>query len=182
MMRLLSQKNYMWRPRVYKIKRLAGLLSFAVLAGLLLSVVVASSVVAAGPQPTFDMNDRAATEAGAHGTGQVVVTQSGDFVVKKINAAGLEGGHEYVLTIIISPPGDPVSGDVRRSAVVTSNPGGAVQFKNVNYGALATGSYRVDLFVTHDHPTVAGTDPNLDAIIDRDPLLACQPAVGLTMQ
>jgi hypothetical protein len=168
---------------MYRIRRLAGFLSPAVLTGLLLSVVLASGAVAAGLQPTFDMNDRFATETGAHGTGQVVLTQSGEFVVKKINAAGLQSGHDYVLTVIISPGGGPpVAGDVRTSAVVTANPGGAVEFKNVNYGALAAGSYRVDLFVTHDHPTVAGTNPLLEAILGRDPLLACQPAVAMTME
>ncbi len=166
---------------MYRIRRLAGFLSPAVLAGLLLSGVLASSAVA---QRAFDMNDRFATETGAHGTGQVVLTQSGEFVVKKINAAGLQSGHDYVLTVIISPGGGPpVAGDVRTSAVVTANRGGAVQFKNVNYGALAVGSYRVDLFVTHDHDTVAGTNPVLEGILgDVDPLLACQPAVALTMQ
>ncbi len=163
-------------------KWLSIILGIAIVVGLIFSVVLVSRAVAAGPQPEFDMNDRFATESGAHGTGQVVVTQSGSFVVKKVNAAGLLPNHDYVLTVIISPPGIFVAGDVRISAVVTSNPGGAVQFKNVNYGALATGSYRVDLFVTHVQATVAGTNPDLDAIIDRDPLLACQPAVGLTMQ
>lgn len=155
------------------------------LAGLILTITVVTSAVAAGPQPTFDMDDRFATEAGAHGTGQVVVTQSGDFVVKKINAAGLLPGHDdYVLMVIISPAGSPtpVAGEVRTSAEVTANPGGAVQFKNVNFGPLETGSYRVDLFVTHNHVTTAGNNPVLDAILDRDPLLACLPAVALTME
>ena len=163
-------------------KRLSIILGIAIVVGLIFSVVLVSSAVAAGPQPEFDMNDRFATESGAHGTGRVVVTQSGNFVVKKVNAAGLLPNHDYVLTIIISPPGVPVPGDVRTSAVVTSNPEGTVQFKNVNYGALATGSYRVDVFVTHDHATTQGSNPVLHAILGVDPLLACQPAVAMTME
>ena len=160
------------------------LVALALGAIILPNVVLASGAVAAGLQPTFDMNDRFATETGAHGTGQVVLTQSGEFVVKKVNAAGLLPDHDYVLTVIISPGGSapPVAGDVRTSAVATASSGGAVKFKNVNYGALAAGSYRVDLFVTHDHPTVAGTNPLLEAILGRDPLLACQPAVAMTME
>ena len=122
---------------------------------------------------TFDMNDRFATETGASGFGKVRATQEGCIEVSGVNAKNLRPDHAYEVTVTIqlAVPGD-FTGDVD---IVTSDPiisdaDGDLEINDFDLGCFDPGTYRLDVFVTHDHPT--GPDP---FGLDRDILLACQP-------
>ena len=159
-------------------------LGLAVLTTLLLSITVAPTALAVkgDQEQVFDMNDRFATENGASGSGEAKV--DGDTLKAEVEAAGLIPGHQYEMKITIGPGGLlPFQAPLFVSCgLVTSEPDGEAEFEcDINLVQLfGAGLYRLDLFVTHNHPTVSGT-PGTGTLIsdalDRDPLLACQPAV-----
>ncbi len=132
---------------------------------------------------TFDMDDLFATETtGASGFGKVRATQEGCIEVSGVNAKNLRPDHAYEVTVTIqlAVPGD-FTGDVDivTSAAITSDADGDLEINDFDLGCLDPGTYRLDVFVTHIHATVAGSGPTgefLTTLLDRDPLLACQPA------
>ena len=133
----------------------------------------------------FDMNDRFATETGASGSGKVNVHDGS--VKIKVKAKDLLPNHQYELKVSIGPGGDPTlggfnpTGGVVTFGPVTSGKHGKIKFKvDLDLlGLLGPGLYRLDLFVTHTDPTVPGSGgvgEFLTTLLDRDPLLACEPA------
>ena len=129
----------------------------------------------------FDMNDRFASETtGANGFGKVSFTQTGGTVeVQLVQVTGLMPNHEYELIVTV----DLVT--VHTSDCFVSNSSGHWKITNFELPAVFDpGVYRLDLFVTHCHVTVAGSGETgvfLTGLIGRDPLQACQPAVNLTV-
>ncbi len=121
------------------------------------------------------LDDFAVEKTGAGGSGQADV-ESGSVEVE-VKAEGLIPGHDYELNVTIN------FASVATFGPVAANEDGEVEFEGVI--ALAPGAHRLDFFVTHDHPTVAGSGPVgefVTSVIDRDPLLRCMPAVLLTIE
>ena len=161
---------------MYVFKRLMKVLGLAVVVSLLLSVMLAPNVLADDQEEEFDMNDRFATENGASGSGETEVDDGS--VELEVEAEGLLPNHPYELRVTVGPQGAPFQPGffVVVFGPVTSDDDGEIEFdEDLD---LDPGSYRVDLFVTHDHPTVA---PALPDIGNRDPLLACAPAPMVTI-
>jgi hypothetical protein len=137
-----------------------------------------------------DMNDRFATQTfpGSGGFAKVEVAQEGSIEVSRLHAKKLAPDHLYevLVTIQLADPGD-FSGDVDivSSGPITSNANGHLKIKNLDLGSFDPDTYRVDIFVTHTHATVAGSGPTgafLSSLLDRDPLLACQPFPVVTVE
>ena len=126
----------------------------------------------------FAMLDDFATETtGATGSGKARV---GSSVEVEVEAKGLIPGHEYELNVTIGPQPDGFTSFVTFTA--TSDRHGKIKFQGDI--ELDPGMHRLDLFVTHNHPTVVGSGPDgafITAFIDRYPLLRCAPAVFLTV-
>ncbi len=157
---------------------------------LLLSVTVPTALADDDQEQEFDMNDRFATEDGASGSGESEV--DGDFVQIDVDAEGLLPHHQYEMKVTIgfcSAPhifdcDAPVGGPP--PAIVTCGWENSDGHGDVEFDCdldlvelLGPGTYRLDFFVTHIHPTVdgcCGVGPLLTTVLDRDPLLACQPA------
>lgn len=132
-----------------------------------------------------DMNDRFATERfGPSATGHVItqLRQTGSVQIFRVRASGLEPRHDYEVHVMVQLEScgfDPSCIDVVTSGTVTASDEGDIQVRNVGLGNLDPGTYRFDIFVTHNHQTVpgfGGTGEFLTSLIARDPLLACQPA------
>jgi hypothetical protein len=168
---------------------LAFVFAAALLAGLAVSLFGGGGTALAEHKKfdVFDMNDRFATETGASGFGKIRVTQEGP-VLDRLHVKKLLPNHLYEVhvTIQLADPGD-FSGDVDivTSGPITSNADGHLKIKNLDLGSPDSGTYRIDVFVTHPHPTVEGSGPTgefLTTLLDRDPLLACQPAPVVTVE
>ena len=155
---------------------------------LLLSVTVAPTVFADDDQEQeFGMFANFATEqTGASGSGESEV--DGDIVEIEVEAEGLLPNHQYEMKVIIGPEGDltapaflpPPHGFVT-CGWENSEDDGEVEFDcDLDLVELrGPGMYRLDFFVTHIHPTVAGSGffgLALSEALDRDPLLRCGPA------
>jgi len=130
----------------------------------------------------FYMNDRFAAEKGASGSGEVKV---GDGSVEiEVEAEDLLPNHAYELRVTVGPQGAPFQSGffVVTFGPVTSNKNGKIEFDDEELD-LAPGSYRLDLFVTHDHEmTPPGTISAIPEIGgNRDPLFACAPAPMVTI-
>ena len=140
---------------------------------LLLSITVAPTALADSQKDEYDMNDRFATEMGASGSGKISVHR--DSVRVAVKAEGLEPKHQYEMKLTIGPAGDFDPTNVVTCGPKTSNRRGKANFRcDIDLvQLLGPGTYRVDIFVTHIHP---GGDGDLAAVLNRDPLLACQPA------
>ncbi len=156
-----------------------------VLTGVAVLLLFALPVLAAPRFETDDMNDRLATELSVPSVNGHVTTQlrqTGFVKVFRVNASRLIPRHDYevlVMVQLLSCDFDPSCIDVVSSGTVTAGGGGNIQVKNIGLGNLDPGTYRLDMFVTHNHPTVpgaAGVGQFVTTILDRDPLLACQPA------
>ena len=145
----------------------------------LLMVVMVAAPAAADESHEFDMNDRFATEKGASGSGEVEVDDGS--VEIKVEAEGLEPNHKYELHVTIDFDPDSVI-----FGPVTSDDDGEIEFEeDLDLVALVgPGTYRLDFFVTHIHDTVAGTvgvGEFITGLLDRDPLLSCEPAAMVTI-
>ena len=147
---------------------------------LLLSVTVPTALADDDQEQEFDMNDRFATEDGASGSGEIEV--DGDIVEIEVEAEGLLPNHQYEMKVTIGPAFEPFAPtNVVTCGPVTSEDDGEVEIEcDLDLvQLLEPGAYRVDLFVTHIHPTVEGEGEVgvlLTALFNRDPLLSCQPA------
>ncbi len=132
-----------------------------------------------------DMNDRFATETGAEGSVEWQAI-GGCIDISKLKAKGLNPGHSYEIKVTISvdfPSFDPFR--IVTFGPFVANDDGKLKVKDLKISDLDAGNYRVDIFVTHDHATVAGVGPTgeaITALLDRDPLLACQPAFNLDVE
>jgi hypothetical protein len=148
------------------------------------------SALASQPQfDFFDMNDRFASETtGANGFARIRHTQEGSIEIAMVQVENLLPNHPYELqvTIQLAVPGDFTGDiDIVTSGAITTNPDGHLLIKKVDLGSVAKGDYRLDLFVTHTHSTDPGSGPTgefLTTLMDRDPLLACQPAPVVTVE
>ncbi len=139
---------------------------------LLLSITVG---LAKGSQKQeYEMRDDFATEDGASGSGKLSVHK--DSIRVEVKAEGLDPKHQYEMKLTIGPPGafDPTN-VVTCGPKTSSHRGGKARFRCAIdlVQLLGPGTYRVDIFVTHIHP---GGHGGLAAVLDRDPLLACEPA------
>ncbi len=162
---------------------------------LLLSITVPTALAGDDQEQEFAMLDDFATEDGASGSGESEV--DGDFVEVAVDAEGLLPYHQYEMKVTIGPCTSPAIADcdapiVGMPAVVTcgwenSDSDGEVEFDcDLDLvELLGPGTYRLDFFVTHIHPTdpagnPQGGDPDpgviLPLVLDRDPLLRCSPA------
>ena len=140
-----------------------------------------------GKRQTSRMNDRFATEdTGAQGTASVVLTQSGGIVIDRVKVVHLLPTTPYLLNVTVVPPGGSFPADVVSvsTSPVSTNSRGAFDI-GFDLGAFASGiGYRVDIFVTHDPPSGAGSGAVgaiLTALLGGDPLLACQPAYSVVV-
>ncbi len=116
----------------------------------------------------FDMLDDFAVEmTGASGSGQVDVDDG--TVEVEVEAEGLIPGDEYELNVTID------FASVVTFGPVTADEDGEVEFEGDI--PLAPGTYRLDFFVTRPTGNVA----DIPGLFDRDLLLACDPAVFLTI-
>ena len=172
---------------MFRLNQRVTVMGLAALLTLLLCITVAPTALAVeGDQEhVFDMNDRFAAEAGASGSGEAKV--DGASIETEVEAEGLIPGHQYELRISIGPGN--VSPVVAPLSVgcgpVTADNDGEAEFEcesDINLVQLfGAGPYRIDLFITHIHPQdpgdPIGSNPALSAALDRDPLLACEPAV-----
>ena len=156
-----------------------------VLTGVVVLLLFSLPALAAPRFEKDDMNARFATETfepSAQGFVRTQLRQTGSVEVFQVQARNLEPGHDYEVwvTVQLTSCGfDPNCIDVVSSGTVTANDEGHVKFQNVGLGNLDAGTYRLDIFVTHNHETVpgaGGTGQFLTLLIGRDPLLACQPA------
>ena len=122
----------------------------------------------------FAMRDdfATATEKGGSGSGQADV--DGGTVEVEVEAEGLVPGVDYELHVTIN------FGRVE-TFTATADEDGEVEFEGEF--ELAPGTYRLDFFVTLDHPTILEADfPVPDVLfvfllLDRDLLLRCMPAI-----
>jgi hypothetical protein len=156
-----------------------------VLTGVAVLLLFSLPVLAAPRFEKDDMNDRGATETFApfaHGHVKTELRQTGLVEIFRVNAAGLDPRHDYevLVTVQLESCGfDPSCLDVVSSGPVTASDEGNLLVKDLGLGNLAPGTYRFDIFVTHNHITVpgaAGVGEFITSLINRDPLLACQPA------
>lgn len=163
----------------------------------LLSIVVVAialipfTVIAGGRVEVDELNDRFATETfvpSAGGFVKMVMTQDGSIELALLQARNLEPNHEYEVKVTVQPEDcgfDPACITVVTSLTQTTDSGGHIKLMNLDLGSVPPGTYRVDIFVTHTHPTVPGSGDTgvfLSGLLDRDPLLACQPAPVVTVE
>ena len=135
----------------------------------------------------FDMDDRFAIETfdpPAAGSGKVLVTQEGSIEIKEVKVKNLLPGHLYVLMVTVQPPGPFAVDDVFRIETSAPMTASNLEIKKFSVGSLVPGTYRVDLFITHTHPPDVGVDlaGGLALLLNRDLLLACQPAPVVTVE
>ncbi len=119
----------------------------------------------------FDMLDDFATETtGAGGFGSAGIDEN--TVQINVRAKGLLPHHAYELNVTI---------DFASVATftATSDKHGTVKFEEDL--ELAPGTYRLDFFITHDHPTIPEEDLFFPGLLDRDLLLRCAPFVRATI-
>ncbi len=163
-----------------------------------LSVLVALSLFAAlallpvsvqaSPSTKVDWNDRFAGET-TGATGFIIFkdTQQGTTVgIQVLKAKSLQPNHEYEVWVTVSPwPGPPATNTISEQSFGSfwSNAHGNLQVSGIQVSMPTTGTWRVDVFLTHTGPTVPGVGavgPDLTLLLNRDPLLSCQPALIIT--
>jgi len=171
-----------------KFNHRAFVIGLAAVIALLLSITVPTALADDDQEQEFGMFDNFATEqTGASGSGESEV--DGDIVKIEVEAEGLLPYHQYEMKVTISPEGVLIPPVFTDPIFVTcgwenSDSDGEVEFDcDLDLVELSgPGIYRLDFFVTHIIPTVAGNiasdpfGPGLTDIFDRDPLLRCGPA------
>ena len=121
-----------------------------------------------GSLSSFDMRDDFAVETtGASGSGKTRVEHSS--VLVSVKAKSLLPNTDYELNVTID-----FASFVTFTA--TSDKKGKIKFRGDL--ELDPGTYRLDFFVTHDHPTGTGVAFGL---FDRDLLLRCVPFTEVTI-
>ncbi len=135
-----------------------------------------------------DLNDRFATETtGAEGTIKFKDIQKGIFMeISKIKVKGLLPNHDYEIWVTVSPPGPPVANVIstQQFGPFTTNDDGKLKVKKLQVTVSGTGTWRLDVFVTHTDTTaemgVGELGELIAGLLDRDPLLACEPGLIIT--
>ncbi len=148
---------------------------------LLLIAVVPLFVVGAGLAntpgvQTAAMNDRFAIERfrpPAHGFVKTQLTQQGAIEILMLQVHGLEGDREYEVVVTVGADGETEFGPVviAESGPIYVNAGGHFALTNFHVADFDPGTYRVDIIVM----------PPGDGL-DRDFLLACEPAPLVTVE
>jgi hypothetical protein len=148
---------------------------------LLLIAVLPLTVVGAGlantPGVETDvMNDRFAIERfdpPAGGFVKTQLTQQGAIEILMLQVHGLEGDREYEVVVAVGADGEtefcPVV--IAESGPISANAGGHFVLTNFHVADFDPGTYRVDIIVM----------PPGDGL-DRDFLLACEPAPFVTVE
>ena len=148
------------------------LLSFAVLASLLLSIAVAPSVLADNNNDLSDMNDKFATDPADQGASGLAVSKVKDGNLDlHLVAKGLPTDTDLDVHVVVGS-GPDFGGDGFFEFTVfpiTSDKNGRIKFdlKGFNLGLPEAGIYRLDFVVVRSDVA----SPTFD-----DFLLACQPA------
>ena len=161
------------------LSRRGAVIGLALVIALALSIAGAPTAIADDQEEEFDMNDRFTPgglgSTGASGSGEVEVDDGS--VEMEVEAEGLLPNHSYELRVVVGPQGAPFQPGffVVVFGPMMSDDDGEIEFEEDL--DLDPGSYRLDLFVTHPHPT----GPMPLPIGDRDPLLACAPAPMVTI-
>ena len=133
-----------------------------------------------------DFNDRFAVETrGSRGEIEFKDDQEGSFIeIDEIEVEGLRPNHAYEIWVTV---------DFDPSLTATFGPfmsdeDGELEVEELEVGPLAPGSYRVDVFLTHPHTTTlgplatAGPPFDIEPFTTRDILLACEPALFITLE
>ncbi len=186
------------------LRRHVRLLGLAFVMVLLFSIMVVPSVLAKksfpGKNPIFQtqpLNDRFASNAAqaedSFGSAKVRTIQQGELVVHWVTAKNLAPNTDYEVHVGATTPANigfvccPPSASAM--VVVTTDDEGVLHVEKVDLGAVAAGDYRVDVLVMPTFPSKDLTNvpapsglKNLVDIIDRDVLLACQPAFFVTVE
>lgn len=165
-----------------------SVLSVLVAVSLLATLTLLPVSVQASPSTKVDWNDRFAGET-TGATGFIIFkgTQQGTTVgIQVLKAKSLLPNHEYEIWVTVSPwPGPPATDVITAQAFgpFGSNAHGNLQVSGIEASVPGTGTWRLDVFITHTHPTVPGVGafgPAITAVLNRDPLLSCQPALIIT--
>lgn len=172
------------------------LIGLALVTGLILSIMVAPSVLAApGGFQASRLNDRFASDAGegGHGSARVQSVQQGSLVFDRVTASNLEPNTTYQVHVVVGAEGPFTVAGIRTFKIidVTTNGGGRLLARDIHVldlddSEVDPGTYRVDVIVTQ-FGYVAGsvTLAQLDIVAaanDLDILLACQPAFTVTVE
>ncbi len=179
---------------MYALQHGARLLGLAIVVGLVFSIGLGSSALAANPIfQTSPLNDRFASDAGqgADGFAKVRTVQQGSLVFDSVIAKNLEPNTPYEIHVADTPgPGFVFDEIVCNKRVdVTTNGGGVIHVRDIDLSGCGPGTYRVDVLVTPAEDS--GNPENVPALhpllpliaaIDRDILLACQPAFTVTVE
>ncbi len=137
------------------------------------------------------LNDRLAAETtGAEGTIKFKDIQKGVFMeISKIKVKSLLPNHDYEIWVTVSPPGLPEENVIssQQFGPFTTNDDGKLKVKKLQVTVPGTGTWRLDVFVTRTHTTdemgagePGGLGKRIADLLDRDPLLACIPALIIT--
>lgn len=170
-----------------------------------LSVLVALSLFAAlallpvsvQAHEEVDFNDRFAVQTtGAGGEIEFDDDQEGSFIeISEIEVEGLLPDHAYEIWVTVSPPGPPFANVISALTATfgpfVSDEDGELEVEELEVSVPDPGSYRVDVFLTHIHSTTCpstGLGADLCGLLGtvadptRDVLLACQPALLITLE
>lgn len=155
------------------------LLASLIFMGLLLALLPASAQAA--PSTKVDWNDRFAAETG--GTGFIIFksAQQGSMVeIQVLKAKDLSPNHEYEIWVTVDF--DPSLTTTFGSFVTNAH--GNLKAGRLQVDVPGPGTYRLDVFLTHDHSTTCPSNPTgafvCGFLPTRDPLLACEPALIIT--
>ena len=176
---------------MYMFRHRGGVLGFAVVITLLLSIMVAPGVLAANPIfETSPLNDRFASPDGEGGDGfaKVRTVQQGSLVFDRVIAKNLEPNTTYEVHVVAGAEGPFTIVGIAAVKIVdaTTNGGGVLHVRDIDLEFDTPGTYRVDVLVTQ-FGYVSGSIElgELDIVAaanDLDVLLACQPAFTVTVE
>ncbi len=164
-----------------------SVLSVLVAVSLLATLTLLPVSVQARRSTTVDWNDRFAGET-TGATGFIIFkdTQQGTTVgIQVLKAKGLQPNHDYEIWVTVSAPATPLDPSLseQQSGTFTTNAAGNLVVTRLQVVVPGSGTWRRDVFLTHIHATITGVGafgPAITALLDRDPLLSCEPAVVIT--
>ncbi len=139
-------------------------------------LVVGVGLAATSRTEKDDMNDRLAIEKfdpPANGFVKTQTTQQGSIEIFLLQVHSLGGDREYEVVVAVGADGETEFAPVviAESDPILANEDGHFTLKNFHVGDFEAGTYRVDILVM----------PPGDGL-DRDFLLACEPAPFVTVE